>query len=92
MTENSQLPPADEGRLDLRVRAPKPWPSFLASFLLNDMTGACKRRGLTVPTCGIDPAHLGYLLRLNWEGHIDRKTTRASVEFMLDQAAKIREF
>lgn len=70
----------------------KPWPSYVASFLLNDMTGACKRRGLTVPACGIDPAHIGYLVRLNWEGHIDRKTARASLEFMLDRAAEVREF
>jgi Asp-tRNA(Asn)/Glu-tRNA(Gln) amidotransferase B subunit len=78
--------------LDRPVRALKPWPSYVAGFLLNDMTGACKRRGLTVQTCGIDPADIGYLIRLNWEGHIDRKTARASLEFMLDHADEMREF
>lgn len=77
---------------DRTVRALKPWPSYVASFLLNDMTGACKRRGLSVPTCGIDPTHIGYLVRLNWEDHIDRKTARASLEYMLDRAVEVREF
>lgn len=85
MTTKDQTP-------DRTVRALKPWPSYVASFLINDMTSACRRRGLTVPTCGIDPSHVGYLLQLNWEGHIDRKTARASLEFMLDRAAEVREF
>lgn len=75
-----------------RPRAIKPWPAYVASFLLNDMTGACKRRGLTVATCGVDPSDVGYLLFLNWEGHIDRKTARASLEYMLDKAAEMHDF
>lgn len=70
------------------AREKKPWPSYVASFLLNDMAGACKRRGQTVETCGVSPYDVRYLLELNYDGHIDRRTARDSVEYMLDQHAK----
>lgn len=71
---------------DPTPREKKPWPSYVSSFLLNDMTGACKKRGTTVQDCGIAPATIGYLLHLNYEDHIDRKTARQSLDFMLDEA------
>lgn len=67
-------------------RQQKPWPAYVAAFLLNDMQGACKKRGLTIDKCGIAPQDIQDLLRLNFDGHIDRKTARASLEFMLDKA------
>ena len=72
------------------VREKKPWPSYVASFLLNDMTGACKKRKTTFPECGISPFDISYLLQLNYDDHIDRKTARQSLEFMLDEVEKRR--
>lgn len=78
--------------LDRKVRERKSWPSYVASFLINDMTGACKKRGLTVANCGVDPNDIGLLLHWNYEGYIDRKTARGCLEYMLDKAAEVREF
>ena len=72
-------------------RERKPWNSYVAAFLLNDMAGVLKRRGLTIATCGIPPETISYLLRLNYDDHIDRKTARASLEYMLDQAQTTQE-
>ena len=74
------------------IREKKPWPSYVAAFLLNDMTGACKKRGVSINTCGVSPHEVRYLLELNYEDHIDRKTARQSLDYMLDKAAEIREF
>ena len=72
------------------VREKKPWPQYVAAFLLNDMAGACKRRGMRIETCGIDPKTIGYLLQLNYDGHIDRKTARESLNYMLDIREKTK--
>ena len=64
----------------------KPFPSFIANFLINDMTGACKKRGLTVVNCGICPNKIGLLLYLNYEEYINRKTVRECIGYMLDRA------
>ena len=70
-------------------RPKKPWPAFVASFMMNDMAGICRKRGLTVERCGIPAGELGYLLQLEYEGHIDRRDTRESVHYMLDRAAAV---
>jgi Asp-tRNA(Asn)/Glu-tRNA(Gln) amidotransferase B subunit len=64
----------------------------VTSFLLNDMQGALKKRGLTIADCGVNPADVGYLLELNYDGHIDRREARQSLEYMLDIAAEVRGF
>lgn len=54
------------------------------------MDRACKRRGLTVSNCGIDPGQIGLLLQWNYDGSIDRRTVRDSLEYMLDRAEEDR--
>lgn len=72
------------------TREKKPWPAYVASFIINDMTGACKKRGLTVANCGVKPSDLGLLLSWNYDEFIDRKTARQCLEHMLDRAAEAR--
>ena len=69
----------------------KTYAQYLASFIANEMTRACKRRNLTVTTCGIPPHRLAELVKLNYDGHIDRKTAKQSLEFMLDREDVVRE-
>lgn len=68
------------------VKSVKPFPEYVASFLINDMDRACKQRGLTVSNCGIDPGQIGLLLQWNYDGVIDRRAAREWLEDMLDQA------
>lgn len=64
----------------------KSWPAFVASFMLNDMTGICRKRGVDVHNCGVSSEELQLLLRLNFDGHIDRKTTRETLQHMMGAA------
>lgn len=67
-------------------REQKPWPAFVASFMLNDMAGMCKKRGVSVSDCGVSSEELQLLLRMNFDGHIDRKTTRETLQHMMGAA------
>ena len=39
--------------------------SYVAKFLLNDMKGMCRKRGLEIEDCGVSPSDLGPLLMMN---------------------------
>ena len=60
----------------------KPWPAYVASFLANDYRAALKKRGRAVAS--VSPAAVSLLLRLNYDGVIDRKTARATLDCMLE--------
>ena len=68
------------------TREKKPWPSYVASFMINDMAGACKKIGVTVETCGVAPRDLTVILVLNYNDVIDRKTARLILGKLLDEA------
>lgn len=55
------------------------WPSYLAKFLANDLAGLCRKHGTTIPTCGIDPALLGPLVKLVQMGVFERKDVRRMI-------------
>jgi Asp-tRNA(Asn)/Glu-tRNA(Gln) amidotransferase B subunit len=62
----------------------KPWPAYVAAFMSNDLRAALKRRGRTLADSGVSPAQVSLLLRLNYDGVIDRKMARATLDSMLE--------
>jgi len=74
------------------VREKKSWEAYVASFLINDFKGACKKKGLTIVDCGIYPNDISLLLRWNYEGYIDRKQVRECVDAMLNKTVELLDF
>jgi Asp-tRNA(Asn)/Glu-tRNA(Gln) amidotransferase B subunit len=51
-------------------------PQLIAKFILNDLAGILKKKGLTIERCPINPQDLRYALELMQEGHLERKDVR----------------
>lgn len=73
------------------IREKKSWPEYLANFITNDLTRALKARGLMVENCPLSPEEFGCLVRLNFEGNIDRKMARSTLEYLLDTHGHLRK-
>ena len=51
-------------------------PQLIARFIVNDLAGILKRKGLSIERCPINPQDLRYALELMQDGHLERKDVR----------------
>ena len=73
-------------------RPKKPWPSFVANFMLNDLKGIIKKFGFDDPNDALSPEHLRDILALLYEGHIDRGDARKAVVWQIEKNQEMIEF
>ena len=64
---------------------------ILAKFIINDLTGILKRKGLTMDENPISPTDLSYMVDLMMEGHLERKDIKLWVMETCDRYVEAKD-